>query len=93
MKITDEKGRNRQINEGEICFVNIIAKNTAGKILKAEGIVFSRDYNSEVLNELSTEDSKKRRLLKKFSNGKETKLQIMEIQLIKKIGRKMKTNG
>jgi len=92
MIIKDESGRIRQINEGEICFVNITAKNSAGKILKAEKIVFSRDFNSEVLTELSTENSKERRLLKKFSNGKETKLQILEIELIKKIGRKMNTN-
>lgn len=87
MKITDEQGNPITIEEGEITLSNLIAKNTKGKIVEAKGVVFSRDYGSPVRSFLSRDEFNDRRVLKKFTNGKEERVDLIEVVVLKKVGK------
>ena len=87
MKITDEQGNPITIEEGEITLSNLIAKTAKGKIVEAKKVVFSRDYSSPVRSFLSRDEFNDRRLLKKFTNGKEERVDLIEVVVLKKVGK------
>lgn len=90
MKITDEQGNTITIEEGEITLSNLIGKTAKGKIVEVKNVVFSRDYSSPVRTSLSRDVFNDRRLLKKFTNGKEQRVDLIEVVVLKKVGKIIK---
>ena len=90
MKIIDPKGNPATIEEGEITLSEITGKTAKGKTVKLFKAVFSRQYNKPVRTSLSFENFNDRRLLKKFTNGKEKEIEILEVVVLKKVGKIVK---
>jgi len=86
LKIIDTNNEPVEIDEGDICFVNIQAKTMKGKLVDAKKIVFSRQYGTETRSKLYSNRLEDCRVLKKFTNGKEKEVEIVEIVLLKKVG-------